>query len=241
MKRFLILSLLLGLCLSGAAQSKKAAYAYLDAGQMPDAVRFLPPPPSDTSTQFMYDITQHLWGKRQRTDSLRAAMAVRNATGNIDKMAAQFSEAFGTEISEEHTPAILQLLRRGVYTVRLAATHPKDHYRRVRPYVRFNEPTLVPGAEKESASTGSFPSGHTVRGLAMALLLIEINPDAQDELMRFAYEWGQSRVIAGYHWQSDVNASYLIAAAGCTRLHADPVFLADMAAAKAEFNRLSGE
>ena len=72
----------------------------------------------------------------------------------------------------------------------------------------------------------------------MALLLCEINPDAQDDLLKLGYEWGQSRVIAGYHWQSDVDASRLVAAAGYARLHTNAEFLADIAAARQEFAAL---
>ncbi|SHK27095.1 hypothetical protein SAMN05720759_101441 [Fibrobacter sp. UWB12] len=72
----------------------------------------------------------------------------------------------------------------------------------------------------------------------MALLLAEINPAAQDALLKFGYEWGQSRVIAGFHWQSDVDASKLIISGCYARLHADDSFNADMRKARAEFKRL---
>ena len=75
----------------------------------------------------------------------------------------------------------------------------------------------------------------------MALLLCEINPDAQDDILKLGYEWGQSRVIAGYHWQSDVDASRLVAAAGYARLHTNSEFLADIAAARQEYAELSGQ
>jgi acid phosphatase (class A) len=44
-----------------------------------------------------------------------------------------------------------------------------------------------------------------------------------------------SRVIAGYHWQSDVDASFLLTSGCYARLHTSPEFLADMAAARAEY------
>ena len=75
----------------------------------------------------------------------------------------------------------------------------------------------------------------------MALLLAEINPAAQDALLKYGYEWGQSRVIAGFHWQSDVDASKLIISGCYARLHADESFNADMRKAKAEFKRLSAK
>jgi acid phosphatase (class A) len=69
----------------------------------------------------------------------------------------------------------------------------------------------------------------------MALLLSEINPDAQDEILRKGYEWGVSRVVAGYHWQSDTDASRLLASACYARLHTSEEFLEDMAAARKEY------
>jgi len=103
----------------------------------------------------------------------------------------------------------------------------------------FNEPTLMPQLEEEHRTNGSYPSGHTIRGWAMALLLAEINPAAQNAILKYGYEWGQSRVIAGYHWQSDIEASKAIIAGCFARLHADEAFLADMKKARAEFKRLS--
>ena len=213
---------------------------YFDIDDLPNAVVWLPAPPDTTSTRFVYDITQYMWGKEQRLDEDRAQQAINNAVEEISEMAEQFSVPFGMEISEQNTPAIYKVLYRGVLTVRKCATKPKSEYGRKRPYSRFQEQTLLPEGEERLKNNGSYPSGHTVRGWAMALLLCEINPDAQDDLLKLGYEWGQSRVIAGYHWQSDVDASRLVAAAGYARLHTHPEFLADIAAAREEYARLSG-
>ena len=212
---------------------------YLTADEVPNAVYWLPEPPAPGSSQFLSDISQYFWGKQQRLDSLRAKKAIREVVSEVADMAVLFSEAFGMEISEKKTPAIFYVVKRGVLTMRLAGRGPKNHYMRPRPYMYFNEPTLMPKYEEEHRSNGSYPSGHTIRAWAMALLLAEINPAAQDALLKYGYEWGQSRVIAGYHWQSDIEASKAIIAGCFARLHADESFLADMKKARAEFKRLS--
>ena len=214
---------------------------YFDIDDLPNAVVWLPAPPDTTSTQFIYDITQYMWGKQQRLDEERAQQAIDNAVEEVSDMLEQFSVPFGMELSKENTPAIYHVLYRGMLTVRLCATKPKTTYMRKRPYSRFNEPTLLPEGEERLRMNGSYPSGHTVRGWAMALLLSEINPAAQDDILKLGYEWGQSRVIAGYHWQSDVDASRLVAAAGYARLHTNDEFLADIAAARAEYAEKSGQ
>lgn len=211
---------------------------YFTKDEMPNPVKFLPAPPDTTSVAFYYDIMQYMWGKEQRLDSLRNLQAIDNAVESIPEMLAQFSVPFGMEISKEKTPAIYHVIHRGVFSVRLAASKPKTTYQRIRPYSRFDEHTILPEGEERLRFNGSYPSGHTVRGWAMTLLLMEINPDAQDELLAFGYEWGQSRVISGYHWQSDVDASRLVAAAGYSRLHTSQEFLDDMAAARKEYVRL---
>jgi acid phosphatase (class A) len=109
---------------------------------------------------------------------------------------------------------------------------------RKRPYMRFNEPTLVPEDEEALRTNGSYPSGHTLLGWGMALILAEINPDAQDTILSMGYEWGQSRVIAGFHWQSDVDASRMLTAAVIARLHTSEAFLEDMRRAREEWAKI---
>lgn len=238
--KFLSLFFLATLLLSGIIARTQNAYdLYLNEKEVPNAVYWLPAPPEPGSSQFMYDISQYYWGKEQRDDSLRAKKAIREAAYEIKDMVPQFCDAFGMEISEEKTPAIYKVLYRGVETIRLSATNPKATYMRTRPYAYFNEPTLVPEEEEELRTNGSYPSGHAIRGWGMALILCEINPDAQNELFKLGYEWGQSRVIVGYHWQSDVDASRLLAAATYSRLHTCKEYLNDLEKAKKEFKKLT--
>ena len=41
---------------------------YFTADELPDATVWLPAPPDTLSTQFVYDVTQYMWGKTQRED-----------------------------------------------------------------------------------------------------------------------------------------------------------------------------
>jgi acid phosphatase (class A) len=238
--QFLSVLMLAVLMLSGMiSYAQDASQMYLTAEEVPDAVYWLPAPPAPGSSQFMHDISQYYWGKDQRNDTLRAQKAIREAAYEIKDMVPLFCDAFGMEISEEKTPAIYKVLYRGVETIRLSATNPKATYMRTRPYAYFNEPTLVPEEEEELRTNGSYPSGHAIRGWGMALILCEINPDAQNDLFKLGYEWGQSRVIAGYHWQSDVDASRLLAAATYAKLHTCKEYLNDLEKAKKEFKKLT--
>lgn len=225
-----------GATLCGFAANAKP---YVNADALPNALNFYPAPPETTSVQFMYDISQYMWGKSVRADSARAALAIAQAETDLDVMVQMFSEPFGMEISAKKTPAIMNLIERGIATLRQVGRAPKKHYMRRRPFDRFNEPTLVPKDEESLRKNGSYPSGHTILAWSMALLLVEVNPAAQDALLKYAYEWGQSRVIAGFHWQSDVDASKVLVSGAFASLHADETFLADMRKARAEFKKLN--
>lgn len=242
MKRFLIFALLLlGAVFTLSAQEDyNDAVLYFQPEQMPDMKQFLPGPPAEDSEAFKYDLAVYELGKKIRATDQEAAKAAQaqsdNRLGNLCK---QFSEPFGMEISAEKTPEIYLLLRDGVITCVKSIIGPKEYYHRTRPFAYHKEGTLMPDREGMLHQNGSFPSGHTLRGWTTALLLLEINPDRAEELLALGYQYGQSRVISGYHWQSDVDASRLVAAAAVAKLHTSPRFCKQMKRAQREFQRLT--
>ena len=231
-----ILILCIGFSLSTQAQKAKRPNPYFKEQQLPNGVKYLPAPPDTTSTQFTNDIAQYMWGKSQRQGA-RGRQAIDHATMSVDDMIRLFSPAFGMTISREETPELYRLLGHSIETLRRGTHIAKRTYMRKRPYSRFNEPSLVPRDEEWLRNNGSYPSGHTTLGWGMALLLSEINPERQDTLLKLGYEWGQSRVIAGYHWQSDVDTGRLIGSACYARLHTSAGFLKQLEKAKSEFRR----
>ena len=71
-------------------------------------------------------------------------------------------------------------------------------------------------------------------GWGFALILTEISPDREDELLDRGRAFGDSRTIVNHHWNSDVVWGRVMGAATVARLHADPTFRADLDAARAE-------
>ena len=232
MKRILILSFVM---VSAFAVAQESLFT---PQQMPNSVFFLPPPPDTASAAFKYDISQYYWGKEQRKDSARVAMALRDAVWSLGTICTEFSLPFGMEITEKGTPAIYNFLKASIDATDQARILPKAHYMRIRPYVYFNEATIYPDDEEELRTNGSYPSGHTIRGWTAASVLSEVNPDSANALLARGYEFGQSRVIAGYHWQSDVDAARLVAAAAVARMHADERFLKLLEKAKNEMRKV---
>ena len=203
---------------------------------MPNAVNYLPAPPDSLSQHFAYDTAQYQWGKRMRSTQ-RGEQARLDAEYSIERMSAIFSPAVGITIDKEQTPQLWKLLADANETAHNGCSLAKKHYMRTRPYVYYNEPSLVPGDEDVLRHNGSYPSGHTTLGWTTALILVELFPEQQDEILRIGYEYGQSRVIAGYHWQSDVDAGRLVASAAFAKLHTSGKYLKQLNKAKEEIKK----
>lgn len=211
---------------------------FLEESEVANSLDLLPPPPEAGTILFLYDKERYDWGKLQR-DTPRGDQAAQDARVDGNGVPLAFSEAFGIEISKEKTPEIHKL----IINMRedagdLATRDAKNHYMRVRPFSFFNEMTCNPEQQKELSTNGSYPSGHTAIGWATALVLAEINPDRQNEILKRGFEMGQSRVICGYHFQSDVDAARIVSSAVVARLHANDAFMKQLNKAKAEFAKL---
>ena len=211
---------------------------FLQDSDVANSLELLNPPPLPTDILFLYDKAQYEMGKMLR-NTPRGEQAVRDASLAGNGISDALSEAFGFHITKEETPHIYKLLNNMLEDAGdLATRGAKQHYMRVRPFSFFNEPTCTPDHEKGLSTNGSYPSGHTSIGWATALVLSEINPDRQNEILKRGYEMGQSRVICGYHYQSDVDAARLVASAVVARLHADEGFMKQLNKAKVEFAKL---
>ena len=222
------------------AQTIKAE-PYFTASEMPDMLKWYQSPPKPDSEEFARDIRRYYWGKEQRLNPERAAIAVRDSYYGLGTILREFSIPFGVEITWQNTKEIYTLLRDALATTDSICKLPKQIYMRQRPFMYFNEKTLTPNAEESLRKNGSYPSGHTILGWSAALLLSEINPEATDTLLARGIMFGESRIIVGAHWQSDVEAAFQAASVAYMKLHTSERFLKQMEAAKKEFSRLKGK
>ena len=235
MKKYLMTVLLTTAAVCAQAQSKPEPY--FSFRELPNMLKWAPAPPDTMGAAFTYDIMQYMWGKQMRQNKERADIAIRDAVYSLECIAQEFSEPFGLTISEENTPEIWKLLRDAKATCENISGFPKYYYKRKRPFVRFQEPTATPEFEPELRRNFSYPSGHTILGWTSALLLTEINPERADTILARGMMYGESRVIVGAHWQSDVDAGRLAAAAAYARMHTSDRFLEQMRRARQEFQK----
>jgi len=223
---------------SFAQTEKDSVYVFLK--DMPDAGIYLPPPPDMLSPQYADDFAQWQWGKTVRPTA-RGQQANDDTQWGIDAMSRIHSGTLGFQISKEKTPAIYHLLYNVLWTENQSTHNAKRKYMRTRPFAQYNEHTWGRyDNERELRFNGSYPSGHTALGWSTALVLSEMVPELQDTLLRSGFQYGESRVIVGAHYQSDVDAGYLCGSTAVAVMHASEFFQKDLEAARKEYCKIKG-
>lgn len=206
---------------------------YLSPNALPDSLALLPAPPAAGSAAMALD--EEISRKTLSLQGTsRWSLAAEDADLMFPHAASIFACALQTPISEQSTPHLYMLMRRSLADAGLSTYAAKNHYARRRPLDVNNKPICTPAEATHLARDGSYPSGHTAIGWAWALILSEVVPARVDAILARGRAFGESRVVCNVHWESDVIEGRLMGAATVARLHADPAFLADLAAAKAE-------
>lgn len=213
---------------------------YFELDQLPKLINIMPPPPSFDSPEFANDIVRYGWGKQQRLDKERVELAIADAEwDDHTKLYAQWKDAFGLEITETGTPEIWKLMETSLATTDPMRKETKAFYHRQRPFERFDD-AMPSHEEDELRGEGSYPSGHSLRGWGISLLLAQIAPSRANEIFSRGWDYCNSRVIVGAHWQSDVDASRTAASIGFCALQGSEAFIAQMKKAQQEYQEKTG-
>lgn len=169
-------------------------------------------------------------------DTPRWTLATSDADLSFPHAAGTFSCVLKAPVSEADTPRLYRLLRRTLTDLGGATYAAKTYYNRARPFVWNKQPLCTPQDQTWLEKDGSYPSGHTAAGWGWALILTEILPAQTDAILSRGRSFGESRNVCNVHWHSDVVQARNVAAGVIARLHAEPAFRADLAAAKVELD-----
>ena len=240
MKKSLMMAAAAMMSMSSWAQDDTAT-PYLQLDQLPKLIDIMPAPPAFDSPEFANDVVRYGWGKQQRQDPDRVALAIADAEWDDHaKLFLQWKDAFGLEINPTNTPEIWKLMESSLATTDPMRKETKAFYHRQRPFERFDD-SMPSHEEDDLRGEGSYPSGHSLRGWTISLLLAQIAPQRAELVFSRGWDYCTSRVIVGAHWQSDVDASRTAASIGFCALQGSPEFIAQMKKAQAEYAEKTGQ
>jgi len=221
-----------GPAMTPAAPAAAKTFGYLGLSA-PDTYRILPPAPPSGSIRDKADRATFL-ATRSLKDTPRWALAINDV--DIRGYMKDLSCALGVEPTPETAPKFTALVTKMGPDIAYATNHPKDIYKRPRPFLEEDGPICV---TKESlAGSPDYPSGHVTFSWAVGLVLAELAPDRATEILIRARAYGESRLVCGVHSMSAVESGRSNASALVAGLHGSQIFRQDLDAARSEIAAL---
>jgi acid phosphatase (class A) len=198
---------------------------YLNAADVA-AATLLPPPVSDGSAEQKSELAELQALAKTRSDERLKQARFDDETQNAEIFRSVIPGFDPTKLPQ--TLKVLDAAKRESGLVSRAA---KEYFDRKRPY-EFDAALNVCAPHKGKNAT--YPSGHTTAGFSMAVTLAHLLPTQAGTVLARAKTYGESRMICGVHYRSDVAAGQVIGTAVALALLQNAEFQTEMAAAKAE-------
>jgi acid phosphatase (class A) len=210
------------IALAPAVVAKTIAPSYYLAPGDVDLTRLLAPPPDPNSPQEQYDEKKiaEVLANRSDADLARAA-------ADAHRSVFVFADVLGDGFSAKTAPLSQLLFQRVGSDTETLVEQAKAYFARPRP----------PGVRQTHTS---YPSGHAAFAACAAILLSAMVPERRDALFQRASLFAESRIIAGVHYPSDVEAGWISGTVIAAALMRRPQFRDDFTAAKAELRRALG-
>jgi acid phosphatase (class A) len=221
----------------GVARAQQPQPGYLASAAALQIEAWLPAPPAEDSMANAADVETFL-----RTRSLIGTARAEEAHADdvvkpAEAVAARFSYVMGVTLDRKNAPRLMRmmdLVRNDAELLVVPVKKPVSSGGRRRPFLDYPKLPTCPLAYDGLGTTGAYPSGHAMTGWLWGSILAELAPQFADALLARGVAFGDSRVVCGFHYPSDVAAGRLAASALLARLRADPKFAADLAQAQKE-------
>ena len=204
----------------------------------PEASQYLPDfPPFADRESFFNDSLMY-----RRTYALRSTerltQAVTDARLDIDFYLERYGRAMGLQLSTEKAPAIARYLETTYMFARSGVLTAKTKFLRQRPYSYFDEQSAIPEDESTTEDFSSYPSGHSTRAWSIVMALVAIDDTHLSDIVKVGMEIGESRMIVGFHYASDVEYAKIAASIAFSKLVSDPEYMKLMGLARRELETL---
>ena len=166
-----------------------------------DLAKLLAPPPSDQSFQTQAEIVELIQIQKTSTPQEKSLAA------SDDRISVfQFAPSIlGPKFTLENVPLTEELFRRLNKDAISIFSDPKEKWNRTRPFVVNTEIKAC----SEHASSGAYPSGHSICGYLTAIVLADMIPEKRTEFFERASQYARNRIVCGVHYRSDIEAGQI--------------------------------
>jgi acid phosphatase (class A) len=218
---------------TGCAAERLPSTGYLARDRAPDVMALVPAPPAPGSAEDAADRAAFLAGRALR-DGPRWTLAQADDELVAPPALQRFDCAVGASLARRKPPALTRLFNRVLRDVQAAWEPLKTAYPRPRPPAVYPTAPICLPRLPQLVDTPAWPSGHAAAGRAWALILAELAPDRAPEILKRGDQFGDSRLVCGMQWVSDVEAGRRLGEAVFAAEAQDPGFRADLEAARVE-------
>ncbi len=215
---------------------KPARTPYLSEAAAPDMVAILPSPPRGQSAAEAADKAAFA-ATRSLKGTPRWDLATTDVADGASAILEDFACVLGQRIDQTRAPTLMTLLERVRLDISRATRGPKEHYRRLRPFVG-NEAEICVMRTAELGNAYSFPSSHATQSWTYASIMAALVPEKATQFFLRARAYGESRVVCGVHWMSDIQAGRTTGSAVFAALQGDAAFRSDLERTRVELGKL---
>lgn len=239
-----------------AVSAPAAASVYFSPSQL-DSTALIEPPPMVGSEAARADLQAVLDAQRAGHAAGTTARAVADAVIDCQRVAEVLEPAVSPQgpvanaapLSSGEGADAVAFATRAAKQVAGATGAPKTHWGRARPYVENpaverlgdvapDSPLAVKGGFERDHT--SYPSGHTAFGTGCAIVLAQMVPEQRAAVFARARLYGESRLIVGAHYPTDVDAGRRVGTAAAGLMLQNALFQADLLTARAQLRRALG-
>jgi acid phosphatase (class A) len=161
----------------------------------------VPPPPLYGSAIEREEIAEIL---KVQAAASPAALAQAKRDNDIED-ATIFTTVLGPGWDLSKLPKTRFLIDRIMEVDRRDSHEAKKYFRRARPWI-VDPKIQTCAAHGGGPSEDSYPSGHTMLGFEIGVVLASLMPNHAQAILARATQYGENRILCGFHFRSDVTA-----------------------------------